>query len=39
MHEVPELALDREALNPPLDTAGKRTRIETELRKDVFAQY
>jgi hypothetical protein len=34
MHEVPELALDSDALNPPLDTAAKRALIEAELRKD-----
>jgi len=34
MHEVPELALGRDALNPPLDTAAKRARVESELQKD-----
>jgi hypothetical protein len=34
MDHVPELALDRDALNPPLDTAAKRALIEAELRKD-----
>jgi hypothetical protein len=34
MDHAPELTLDRDALNPPLDTAAKRGRIEAELRKD-----
>jgi hypothetical protein len=34
MEHVPELALDRDALNPPLDTAAKRALIEAELRED-----